>query len=143
MLYDFNSINESSEKYREHMKRLKTDAEYRECYVKFKEEATREYWSTRSTFKDVYDVDSLPKPLDEFYISHIIRCGGIPKSELKDGSEYIGNCRNSTKATWNSSKNLFVYKRFKFGMEYEDSINHFEDDDGYDLFVPIEVINKD
>lgn len=31
----------------------------------------------------------------------------------------------------------FVYERYKFGFTYKDSVNHFQDDDGYDLFVPI------
>jgi hypothetical protein len=28
------------------------------------------------------------------------------------------------------------------GTTYIDEINHFEDDDGYDLFVPIKIIEK-
>jgi hypothetical protein len=47
----------------------------------------------------------------------------------------LGYCRNSNKAKWTGTE--FVYDRCKFGMWYEDSVNHFEDDDGYDVFVPI------
>lgn len=68
----------------------------------------------------------------------------IPKSELEVGKTYRGNCRNTSKATWLGSE--FVYKRYKFGDVFDETINHYEDDDCYDLFVPIEtdlIINKD
>ena len=62
----------------------------------------------------------------------------IPKSELVVGQEYPGHCRNSSKATWDGSK--FHYQRYKFGTLIDDSINHYEDDNGYDVFVPIKEI---
>ena len=62
----------------------------------------------------------------------------IPKNELVKGKEYIGNCRNSNKAVWKGDH--FEYKRYKYGSYFIDSINHYEDDDGYDVFVPVEVI---
>ena len=31
----------------------------------------------------------------------------------------------------------------KFGTDYIEEINHYEDDDGYDVFVPIEEINNE
>ena len=66
------------------------------------------------------------------------RCRPIPKNKLVVGQEYIGNCRNATKAIWKGE--YFVYLRYKFGDEFYEKINHYEDDDGYDVFVPIEVI---
>lgn len=30
----------------------------------------------------------------------------------------------------------------KFALSYEDEINHFQNNDGYDLFVPIKNNNK-
>lgn len=59
----------------------------------------------------------------------------IPKNKLIIGEEYCGICRNSSKAIWNGEE--FEYKRYKLGSYYTDYINHYEDDDGYDLFVPI------
>ena len=50
----------------------------------------------------------------------------------------MGSCRNSSEATWNGT--VFIYERYKFGSYYNDEINHFEDDDGYDLFVPLKII---
>ena len=62
----------------------------------------------------------------------------IPKKELVENSEYEGECRNAEKAVWNGEK--FVYERCKFGSVFNEEINHFEDDNGYDVFVPMEVI---
>jgi len=58
----------------------------------------------------------------------------IPKSELKTGQLYLGHCRNSDMAVWNG--NRFEYQRYKFGDIFKEEINHFEDDSGYDVFVP-------
>ena len=88
---------------------------------------------------DVPKVDS-PEDYQEYVVKNYIRCGAIPKKDLIVGKTYIGNCRNATEATWNGE--VFVYKRTKFGIKYNDKINHFEDDDGYDLFVPIKKVEK-
>lgn len=66
------------------------------------------------------------------------QCYVIPKKELIVGEEYSGYCRNSDKARWNGKE--FEYERYKFGSYYTDTINHFEDDDGFDLFIPIKVL---
>ena len=39
----------------------------------------------------------------------------------------------------NKNWHTFVYERYKFGDTFDEEINHFEDDDGYDLFVPIKL----
>ena len=78
-----------------------------------------------------------PEDYEEYVVKNYIRCGAIPKKDLIVGKTYIGDCRNSSEATWNGK--VFVYKRNKFGYIYEEKINHFEDDDGYDLFVPIKL----
>ena len=65
----------------------------------------------------------------------------IPKSELIINKKYNGNCRNASEAVWNGEK--FIYKRHKFGTDYIEEINHYEDDDEYDVFVPIEEINNE
>lgn len=60
----------------------------------------------------------------------------IAKKDLVIGAKYNGICRNSYEAVWNGQ--VFEYKRYKFGFFYDDVINHYEDDDGYDVFVPFE-----
>ena len=100
-----------------------------------------EYWKTRKPFKDENDIGSIPIVSSQDYnniiIHNIIRCGGITKNELIIGKTYIGDCRNATEAIWDGK--VFKYMRTKFGSTYEEEINHFEDDDGYDVFVPIKI----
>ena len=64
----------------------------------------------------------------------------IPKNELVVGDTYSGICRNADEAVWNGKK--FTYDRYKFGSCFKEDINHFEDDDGYDVFVPMKIINS-
>ena len=61
----------------------------------------------------------------------------IPKDELVIGLTYKGNCRNSDIAVWDGK--VFWYDRHKFGSTFRESINHYENDDGYDVFVPFEI----
>lgn len=68
-------------------------------------------------------------------VPNLIRCGAISKNELIIGKTYIGKCRNASEAVWNGER--FTYQRTKFGTTYPEDINHFQDDDGNDLFVPI------
>jgi hypothetical protein len=100
-----------------------------------------EYWKNRKPFKDEDDIPPIPivRPMDyeEIIVPNIIRCGGIPKDELIVGETYIGDCRNASEAVWNG--NRFTYMRTKFGTTYPEDINHFQDDDGYDVFVPIKL----
>jgi hypothetical protein len=60
----------------------------------------------------------------------------IPKKDLIIGKKYSGICSNTSEAVWNGK--VFEYERYKFGFFYDDTINHYEDDDGYDVFVPFE-----
>lgn len=68
--------------------------------------------------------------------------GIIMKQDLQDNYMYFGHCRNATVAVWHADKNVFTYLRHKFGDEYLEDINHFEDDDGYDVFVPTKLVKK-
>ena len=90
---------------------------------------------------DVEKIPSIPicgeKEYQEIVIPNLIRCGAIPKKELIVGRTYIGECRNASEAVWNGE--VFIYQRHKFHLVYLDEINHFEDDDGSDLFVPIKI----
>ena len=71
---------------------------------------------------------------------NLIRCGKKKKKDLIIGKTYLGECRNADRAVWNGE--VFIYQRTKFGYTYPENINHFEDDNGFDLFVPIKVIEK-
>lgn len=85
---------------------------------------------------------SVPKVSKEEYntivIPNLIKWGAIPKSKLEVGKSYKGYCRNANEAIWNGKK--FEYIREKFGFKYTEVINHFEDDNGLDLFVPYKII---
>lgn len=90
-------------------------------------------------FEDEDSIPSVPIASKEDYeniiVPNFIRCGAIPKDKLEVGATYIGSCRNASEAVWDG--NEFTYIRHKFGSSYEETINHFQDDDGSDLFVPI------
>lgn len=62
--------------------------------------------------------------------------GVIRKGDLVDGAYYQGICRNSYVAKWDAKDNCFRYRRYKFGGDFDEDINHIADDNGYDLFVP-------
>lgn len=64
----------------------------------------------------------------------------LDKSELVVGKTYHGYCRNAEKAVWNGR--VFEYERIKFGQTYMDSVEHPEDDCGYDLFMPLRSKNE-
>ena len=99
------------------------------------------HWKERKPFRDEDDIPPipivLPKDYEEIIVPNIIRCGGIPKDKLIVGKTYIGDCRNAREAVWDGEK--FTYMRTKFGSTYSETINHFQDDDGYDLFVPLKI----
>lgn len=102
-----------------------------------------DYWKTRDVFKDADDVPDVPVVARQDYVDviipNIIRCGGIPKSELRPHTVYIGGCRNSSEAEWTGTE--FMYCRHKWGTEYIDDVQHFEDgaDNEYDVFIPIKI----
>lgn len=126
------------------MKNEEAIAKIKEKLLKDKEERYNnilEYWRDRKRFKDEEDIPSipivLPKDYEDVIVPNIIRCGGIPKDNLEIGKTYIGSCRNASEAVWNGEN--FTYMRKKFGYTYPEDINHFEDDNGYDLFIPIKL----
>jgi hypothetical protein len=98
-----------------------------------------EYWRNLDREFTVETIPDIPKTSPDVYndiiIPALIRCGAIPKSQLEVGATYIGSCRNASEAVWLGDK--FEYQRYKFGYTFPETINHFEDDNGYDLFVPI------
>ena len=98
----------------------------------------REYWNHLKPFKDEMDIPRLPNPLEQLHIDKLIECGALPKNKLELGKYYYGKCRNNDVAMWDGKE--FKYQRCKFGHWYTDTINHFEDDNGFDLFVPLKEV---
>lgn len=130
------------------MENFKTKEEYQLWFAANKKrlaaerEAERlEYWNNLKPFKtpqDIPDIPLVPKEeYETFYIPKLIAAGGIPKDQLIDGHVYIGNHRNCTVAKWNATDNQFDYWRTKFTSVFIDHCKHFQDDDGFALFVPI------
>lgn len=92
-----------------------------------------------NTIDDIPDIPIVEKEIyNDYIVPNLIRCGAIPKEKLIVGKCYEGSCRNASNAVWNGEK--FTYRRTKFGYTYDEDINHFQDDDGFDLFVPLKEI---
>lgn len=147
--------DKSSEIEREISKYLKDNPELRkyneenlmEARVQWLGESIHKYFENLPPFNGdsskIPDIPVLPIPfLREKVWPGLIKAGAIPKKDLIPGREYIGSCRNSSKATWDGEK--FIYTRLKFGLFFEDDIKHFEDDDekGTDVFIPIKENDK-
>jgi hypothetical protein len=125
---------------------MKTLEEYKEIAIKQENERklrAEEKWNNLKHFEQPHDVPNIPKvpkeEYEEFYLPRLINAGAIPKKDLIDGQVYIGNHRRCNIARWNKELNKFEYWRQKFGGTFIDTCNHFEDDDGYALFVPIKL----
>ena len=114
---------------------------------------TMEYWrNLTKRFETPDDVPLIPNfnpdrvpnagELMQEVQNKMIELGAIPKDKLIVGHTYLGECRNATKAIWKEN-GKFEYMRTKFGYTYPEEINHFQDDDGYDLFVPIKDITEE
>jgi len=103
------------------------------------------YWNELKPFETPADVPSIPrvdeKEYREFYVPRLIAAGAIAKADLVDGQFYYGEYRNANVGKWNAEKNVFDHWRYKFGFRL-DTCNHFEDDDGFALFVPIRLANE-
>lgn len=95
-------------------------------------------------YKTSEDIPSIPffKTPEEYhnFCYMLIENGAIPKNKLKNKTKYYGTCRNADYAIWDADSQKFYYERWKFGIVSVDYINHFEDDDGSDLFIPIKEI---
>ena len=124
---------------------MATKDEIKDRLLKQKSEANeirKEFWKNLTLFQTIDDIPDLPivnkDEWNNFYVPILIRCGAIPKDKLIPGCKYEGACRNASIAVWTGSK--FIYKRTKFGATYDEEINHFQDDDGSDLFVPLKKI---
>jgi len=94
-------------------------------------------------FNRASDIPDFPgcKDADEHkkLVREYVNAGAIEKSKLVKWAWYVGGCRNTSIAQWTGK--CFQYIRNKFGSCYIEKINHFEDDDGYDLFIPIHEVD--
>ena len=110
-----------------------------------KERARKEIeaWHNLKPFKDIWDVPHIPQVTMElyktFYVPYLIAAGAIPKKDLLDGQVYIGRHRRCIAGKWNAYIRKFLYNREKWGGIITDDCNHFEDDNGFALFVPIRL----
>jgi hypothetical protein len=126
--------------------KLRAEAQLRQIRAE-REKKVKDYWQNElQKFVDPNDVPDLPKVDEdewrEFYVPKLIELGAIPKKDLIHGQVYIGKHRNANVQRWNHETNRFDHMRFKFGWR-EDVCNHFEDDDGFALFVPIRLGTED
>jgi len=132
------------QEFQEHHKRMKEDPDYAANFTKKKEQDIKDYWNTLKPFQKAEDIPEIPVTNEEeyenFFKPKLIELGAIPKDQLKDGVWYYGDHRRCHFARWNADKNEFDYIRYKFGYRW-DTCNHFEDDNGYALFVPIREAN--
>ncbi len=117
-------------------KRVEEDKKLRQARIK-------EHWNNLKPFISADDVPSLPigKDKDEwknFYVQKLITAGAIAKEKLVDGIWYYGEYRNSNFGKWDAEKQEFGLWRYKFNWMW-DTCNHFEDDNGYALFVPLRI----
>lgn len=111
-----------------------------EAYIQYMGDNICEYYMNLQPFDgDPDKIPDLPNLPIDFLRSkvwpYLIKAGAIPKKDLIVGKKYLGSCRNSSWATWDGKE--FIYTRTKFGQSWEETINHFQDDDGSDVFIPI------
>lgn len=66
----------------------------------------------------------------------------IPKKDLEHGAYYHGTCRNASEARWDANHNLFLHYRTKFNHIFLEEIRHPEDENYYDVFYPLEKLDK-
>jgi hypothetical protein len=77
------------------------------------------------------------RPVTPEKLAKAYEIGMIAKKDLEDGFTYVGDCRNASEAVWHADKQRFTYIRHKFGSSFDEDIVHPEDDEGFDIFVPM------
>ncbi len=101
----------------------------------------KEFWENwKPTLKELEHIQ-LPNPLEELHYEVLYHSGVLRKEQLIDGKYYRGTCRNANVAQWDEKGNCFWYMRHKFGNNFAEKINHLQDDNRYDLFVPLEEVD--
>jgi hypothetical protein len=129
------------------MARFNTKAEFliwlkgeQEQLKKRRAKEHKERWENLPRFTKPQDVPDLPMCDNELYITYyvpkLIKAGAIPKKDLVDGQTYWGQYRNVFYATWDAKAEHFKYTYDGVPTH----CNHFEDDNGFALFVPIAIV---
>ncbi len=94
-------------------------------------------------FEKIDDIPEFPqwKSQEEYQklVNEYIKAGAISKKDLIPGGWYIGQSRSTNIAQW-WPKLGFEFIRHKFSGKYIDNINHFEDDNHYDVFIPFKLV---
>lgn len=73
-------------------------------------------------------------------IVNAMASGLIAKDKLEHGAIYLGHCRNARVAVWDAQANHFIHMREKWGSTFAETIPHPEDDQGFDIFTPVEKL---
>jgi len=93
---------------------------------------------------DTFDEDTiwkihLPQPIPGDLYRELYRKGIVAKKDLKKNHYYYGKCRNAKVALWNGYE--FIYMRQQGNLAfYPEEIFHLEDDNGFDLFIPLKIV---
>jgi len=113
----------------------KTPEQRKQELIKFWENYQR-----KNNFETEDDIPEIPvwnkEEMEKYVWPKLFQYGAISIDQLIVGHKYFGHCRNAHEAIWKEN-NKFEYLRYKFGCEFPEKINHFQDDNGYDVFVPI------
>lgn len=91
-------------------------------------------------FELLNKIPHMPNPVTKEWLEEAYANGMIKMADLKDGATYYGDCRNTSKARWNAKDGRFYYTRTKFGQSFEESIECCENDQGTDVFIPVQEI---
>ena len=132
-----NGLKVSKMDWKEKREQLLAEAQERKAMLK---QQRIERFETMEPFNTIDDIPDIPimennDYYQEIVVKNLIRCGAIPIDKLEIGARYEGTCRNASEAVWNGRR--FEYKHYKFGDWMDARINHFQEDDGNDLFVPL------
>lgn len=114
---------------------MKTINNYIKNWANFLDEKAKQFDEENMCYINVPRCKN--KDEEEFVQNTLIKHGAIPLHKLEVGKTYIGECRNASEAVWLGDK--FEYIRTKFGSTFPEKINHFQNDDGYDVFVPVRI----
>lgn len=87
----------------------------------------------------IYSIHLRPNAMN---LEAAVAAGMIPKAGLVDGATYEGYCRNASEAVWHAENERFTYMRTKWHTTFEEDIVHPQDDEGFDVFVPVRRIDS-
>lgn len=95
-----------------------------------------------TNFEYPENIPYIPNVNNEFYYNNILpnllRCGAIPKNHLVKNTMYRGSSKYATEALWKGEYFIYLYE--KWGSKQIKKVNHFENYNGNDIFIPIEEI---